>query len=189
MLTFYSTKHIAKHYLPWQCPPRDYENQICTRTGLYDGELNTMRRRHNGRRFADETFSNAFSLMKLWILHTFSLKFVSKGSTNDIPTLVQIMAWCRSSDNPLSGPMMESLLTHISVTRPQCVKFGFLAISKTSVSSNLAIRANNILRPQQNGRHFTDNIFKYILCNVGIPFDISLRFVPKGHIDNKLALV
>ena len=35
-----------------------------------------------------------------------SLKFVSKDLINDIPALVQIMAWCRSGDKPLSEPMM-----------------------------------------------------------------------------------
>ena len=39
----------------------------------------------------------------------------------NIPPMVQIMAWCRSGDKPLSEPMMVSLLTHICVTRPQWV--------------------------------------------------------------------
>ena len=44
-----------------------------------------------------------------------------RGPINNIPALVQIMAWRRSGDEPLYGPMMVSLLTHICVTRPQCV--------------------------------------------------------------------
>ena len=51
-----------------------------------------------------------------------SLKFVPKAPINKIPALVQIMAWRRSSDKPLSEPMMVSLLTHICVARPQWVK-------------------------------------------------------------------
>ena len=56
-----------------------------------------------------------------------SLKFVPKGPINNIPALVQIMAWRRMAwrrpgDKPISGPMMVSLLTHICVTRPQWVK-------------------------------------------------------------------
>ena len=35
-----------------------------------------------------------------------SLKFVPRGLINNIPSLVQIMAWCRSGDKPLSEPMM-----------------------------------------------------------------------------------
>ena len=42
---------------------------------------------------------------------------------NNITTLVQIVAWCRPGDKPLSEPMMVRLPTHICVTRPQWVKF------------------------------------------------------------------
>ena len=52
-----------------------------------------------------------------------SLKFVPKGPINNIPALVQIMAWRRPSDKPLSEPMMVSSLTHICVTRPQWVNY------------------------------------------------------------------
>ena len=64
-------------------------------------------------------FSNAFSWMKM--LLNISLKFVPNGPVNNIPSLVQVMAWRRPGDKPLSEPMMVSLLTHRSVTRPQWV--------------------------------------------------------------------
>ena len=51
-----------------------------------------------------------------------SLKFVLKGPHNNIPSLVQVMAWSRAGDRPLSEAMMVSLPTHICVTRPQWVK-------------------------------------------------------------------
>ena len=54
-----------------------------------------------------------------WILLAISLKFVPKGPINNIPALVQIMAWRRPGDKPLSEPMMVWLLAHICVTRPQ----------------------------------------------------------------------
>ena len=50
-----------------------------------------------------------------------SLKFVPNGPINNIPSLVQIMAWRRPGDKPLSAPMMVSLTTHICVNRPQWV--------------------------------------------------------------------
>ena len=65
--------------------------------------------------FFQTTFSNAFSLIKI------SLKFVPTCPINNIPGLVQIMAWRWPGDKPLSEPMMVSLLTHICVTRPQWV--------------------------------------------------------------------
>ena len=51
-----------------------------------------------------------------------SLKFVPKGQINNIPALVQIMAWCRTDDKPLSEPMMVRLPTYMCFTRPQWVK-------------------------------------------------------------------
>ena len=49
----------------------------------------------------------------------------------------------------------------------------------------------NTLRPRQNGRHFADDIFKCIFLNenVWIPIKISLKFVPKGPINNIPSLV
>ena len=44
-----------------------------------------------------------------------------KGPINNIPSLAQIMAWHRPGNNPLSEPMMISLLMHICVTQPQWV--------------------------------------------------------------------
>ena len=49
----------------------------------------------------------------------------------------------------------------------------------------------NTLRPRQHGRHFPDDIFKYIFLNddVWIFIEISLKFVPNGLINNIPALV
>ena len=45
--------------------------------------------------------------------------------------------------------------------------------------------------PRQDGRHFPDNIFKCIFLNENmlISIKISLKFVPKGPINNIAALV
>ena len=83
--------------------------------------LNTLRPRQNGRHFADDIFKCIFLNENVWILIKISLKFVPKGPINNIPALVQIMAWRRPGDKPLSEPLMVSLLTHICVTRPQWV--------------------------------------------------------------------
>ena len=49
----------------------------------------------------------------------------------------------------------------------------------------------NTLRPRQNGRHFPENVFKYIFLNenIWIPIKIPLKFVPKGPINNIPELV
>ena len=83
--------------------------------------INTLRPRQNGRHFADDTFNHIFVNENARISIKFSLKFVPKGPINNIPALVQIMAWRHPGDKPLSEPVMVSLLTHICVTRPQWV--------------------------------------------------------------------
>ena len=66
--------------------------------------------------------SKAFSGKKmLGVSIKISLKFVSKCPINNILPLVQIMAWCRPGEKPLSEPMMIILLTNVCVTRPQVV--------------------------------------------------------------------
>ena len=68
------------------------------------------------------TFSNGFSWMKMY---EFRLTFHwsgPRGPINNIPTLVQIMAWRRPGDKPLSEPMMVRSPTHICVTELNWVK-------------------------------------------------------------------
>ena len=57
----------------------------------------------------------------MWISINISLKFVPRGPINNIPTLVQVMAWSLQGDKPLSEPMMVRLPRHICVTGPQWV--------------------------------------------------------------------
>ena len=83
--------------------------------------LNTLRPRQDGRHFADDSFTCIFFNENCCILIKFSLKYVRKGPIDNNRTLVQIMAWRRSGDKPLSEPMMIILPTHICVTRPQWV--------------------------------------------------------------------
>ena len=83
--------------------------------------INSFRPRLHRCPFADDIFKCIFSNENEWILPRISLKFVPKVLINNIPALVQIMAWRRPGDKPLSEPMMVSLLTHICVTRPQWV--------------------------------------------------------------------
>ena len=55
-----------------------------------------------------------------------------------------------------------------------------------SVASNL-----NIMGPRQDGRHFPDDIYKWIFFieNCCIWIKISLKYVPKSPIDNNLAFI
>ena len=84
--------------------------------------VNTLRPRQNGRLFADDTFKCIFLNENIRISIKISLKLVPKVPINNIPALVQIMAWHRPGDKPLSEPMMVSFPTHICFTQPQWVK-------------------------------------------------------------------
>ena len=73
-----------------------------------------------------------------------SMKFVHKGPVNNIPSLVQIMAWRRAGVKLLSKLMSVRLPTHICVTRRQWV---------------------NTLRPEQDGRYSACYIFTCIFLS------------------------
>ena len=92
-----------------------------TKSWRFSGRINSSRPRPNRLHFADDIFKCIFLNENIWIPIKISLKFVPKGHINNIPALVQIMAWRRPGDKPLSGPMMIRLPTHICVTRHQWV--------------------------------------------------------------------
>ena len=93
-------------------------------TAKFSGaSINTLRPRQNGHHFPDDIFKYIFFNENVWIAIKIPLKFVPNGQINNIPALVQIMAWCRPGDKPVSEPMMVRLPTHICVTRPQWVIF------------------------------------------------------------------
>ena len=68
--------------------------------------LNSLRPRQNRRYFADDVFKCNFLNENVWIPIKISLKPVPKGPINNIPALVQIMAWRRTGDKPLSEPIL-----------------------------------------------------------------------------------
>ena len=112
-----------------------YLNCFCIK--LFDGNLyltehlsmpkslltgvNVLRLKQNCRHFAANIFKYIFLRENLWIFLKISLKFFPKVWICNIPALVQIMAWCRPDDKPLSEPMVVSLPTHTCVNQPQWV--------------------------------------------------------------------
>ena len=84
-------------------------------------KVNSLRPRQNARHFAD-IFNCILVNENVWISIKISLKFIPKDPINNVPALVQILAWRRPGDKPISEPMMISLLTHKCVTRLQLVK-------------------------------------------------------------------
>ena len=96
-------------------------------TKIYDGItrpqwVNTLRLRQNCHHSPNNIFKWMFMNENCWFSIKISLKFVPKGPINNIPALVQLMAWCRPGNRPLSETMMVNLLMHIWVSQPQWVK-------------------------------------------------------------------
>ena len=77
--------------------------------------FNTLRPRQNSRHFPDDIFKRIFLNKNVWISINISLKFVPRGPINNIPTLVQVMAWRRPGDKPLSEPMVVRLLASLGL--------------------------------------------------------------------------
>ena len=141
-------------------------------SGLYQHPLvpsfKSLRLKQNGHHFANNTFNclseNVWIPIKIW------LKFVPKGPINNIPALVQIMAWRRPGDKSLSEPMMVGLLTHICITRPQWVNTGWVIPNRESpLNAVLYLMENETLWI------FQGNLFVYSL-----PFYVILWCCSRG---------
>ena len=83
-----------------------HHNGIQNCLHIYHGSVSTLTHRQNCHNFADSIFKCSLFYKKLSISFQISLKFVSNGSINNNPTLVQIMAWRRTGDKPSSEPMV-----------------------------------------------------------------------------------
>ena len=81
----------------------------------------TLRPGQDGQHFPDDIFQSIFLNENYCILIQISLKHVLKGPIYNNPALVQIMAWRRPGNKPLSEPMMLRLLTHTWISRPKWV--------------------------------------------------------------------
>ena len=101
-----------------------------------------------------QTLSNSFSLVKIY---WFRLKFhwsLSSSPINNIPTLVQTMAWHQPGDKPISEPMII-LLMHICLTRAQWVNSSLLSLTCWSLKKMTKI--------SQTRQHFWIHIFNWKL--------------------------
>ena len=126
-----SSVNLRRDYLPLRkfvvgwgggIPSAQLPSLIASCCQWWPSSVNSLRPRQNGRLFADDIFECIFLKENVWISIKISLKFVPKGLIiNNIPALLQIMAWRRIGDKPLSEAMMVNLPTHICVSRPQWV--------------------------------------------------------------------
>ena len=114
---YWHTKEVSN--FPLSLTGVDRKNWVCNSLWmvLYKcwAEYNTLRPGQKPTTFFKCIFVNE----NIWIPIKISLKFVPKSPINNIPALVQIMAWRRPGAKPLSEPMLVRLPTHICATRPQ----------------------------------------------------------------------
>ena len=96
---------------------------------------NTLRPRQNCRQFSDDIFKCIFLNENMQTYIKLSLKFVPNIPVNNIPALVQIMAWRRPGDKPLSDPMMVRSLTLKCVTLPQWDNHENQLVTKTTAQN------------------------------------------------------
>ena len=109
-----------------------------------------LKSRQNERHSPNNIFKWVFLNENIWILIQILLKFVPMGLINIIRALVQIMAWCRTGNKPLSKSMMVSILLHLCVTQLLWVK---------------------TLRPKHHkGQHFAENTFSCIFRKIFLQF-------------------
>ena len=111
--------------------------------------------RQNGGLFADDVFRWIFMNEKFCILIKISLKFVPKGSIDNIPALWQWPGANQATSHYLDHWVMIFLLTHICVTRPQQVNIytapSLHAVPPVKIPSSLHWRHVNI-KPQASRR-------------------------------------
>ena len=142
-------QHAIKELVKITHNDTQYIKTVSIKVGLHgsSGLVNTLRPRQNGHHFADNIFKCIFFNENPWIALKISLKFVPKVRINNVPALVQIMAWRRPGDKPLSEPMMVSFLTHICITRPQWVNdqtcLVWMGYWKMKIYSNCKLNRNS----------------------------------------------
>ena len=122
LFTFKSHKIWCSRYT-WT-KSLSFDSHLCSNKYFDHGTqlvISTLMPKQNGRNFADDTFKCIFLNENVRISIRFSLTLIPKGSINNYPALVQIMAWRRPGAKPISEAVMVRLPMHICVTRPQWV--------------------------------------------------------------------
>ena len=129
-----ANKHLM--YIQW------YTVQHC------QFHFNTLRPRQNGYHFPENIFKCIFLNENVWISLKVLLKYVSQDPFNNIPALVQMVAWCRPGDKPLSEPCMCHSASMIQTARSYFAKF-LMGLAKSAFYEYLT----NI-HPHQNDHRF-----------------------------------
>ena len=126
------------------------------------------------------------SYSALWIL-MLKHQGISSNSADYAPMHSSCL-WVKNNFNHNKLPRAESNLSNFTINH------GYVELTMVILHAHGLVMFCFIvfitLRPRQNGRHFSYNMFKCIFLNenIWIPIEISLKFVPKGSINNNPAL-
>ena len=87
----------------------------------------------------------------------------------------------KNKSKPLQGMLWSKIWDSVT-----WVNMGPIVLGKSFLITFKQTISVNTLRPKQIGSHFADDIFKYICFNenIWIAIEISLKFDPKGPINN-----
>ena len=124
-----------------ETPPRGqiHYNRDVTILRFIHTKTNTLRPRQNCQQFADGIFKYIFLKENVLIPIRISLTFVPRSLVDNNSELVQVMAWRREGDKPLSEVMTITLPTYICVTRPYWVKDKMTGRHQLYQGSNSAV--------------------------------------------------
>ena len=118
---FVSVLLVRSGWWPVRIPTRSIH--MSTLWVAQQDAINTLRPKQNGRHFADDILKCIFLYGNVWIPNKISLKFVPKGPINNNQALVQVMAWRRPGDKPLSEPMLRQNGHHFPDDIFKCIFF------------------------------------------------------------------
>ena len=120
--------------------------------------FNSLRQRQNGRHLADEFFQCIY--LTAWISMKISMKFVPKSLIDNMPASVQIMAWRRTGDKPLSDPMMTQFTDayiYIYINRLQWPKwirhFKIMRVSNSDVETTVKFSGDWVTHASESCYH------------------------------------
>ena len=137
---------------------------------------NTLSPRQDGRHFPDDISKFNYLNENVQISINISLKFAPKGPTNNIQELVQVKAWHRPGDKPLSEPMEISLLTHICVTRHQWLEQQTTSIIDLTQNYRINQRILHVLASAKPDSPLSMNVCSCNRCIYKIREEVFPRF-------------
>ena len=120
---------------------KTFESITCLGFSWTPVSINTLRPRKKCWHFADDTFECIFLNENGWISIKISLKIVPRGPINNIPALVQIMAWRWPDDKPLSEPMWLIYWRIYASRGLNKLRYGWVIASKLIMNALILAKA------------------------------------------------